>query len=76
MTDFDFDQGQLPIVGRNDDFTQFALQRRLEMRPGERLTFVATVVGTQPGQGTFEVQATSDSSPVAVTGRDTINILP
>lgn len=76
MTDFNFDQGQLPIVGRNDDFTQFALQRRLEMRPGEKLTFVATVVGTQPGQGTFEVQATSDSSRFPVTGRDTINILP
>ena len=76
MTDFDFDQGQLPIVGRNDDFTQFALQRRLEMRPGEKLSFVATVVGTQPGQGTFEVQAISDSAPVPVTGRDTISILP
>ena len=76
MTDFNFDQGQLPIVGRNDDFTQFALQRRLEMRPGEQLTFVATVIGTQPGQGTFEVQAVSDSSPTPVTSRDTVNILP
>ena len=76
MTDFNFDQGQLPIVGRNDDFTQFALQRRLEMRPGEQLTFVATVIGTQPGQGTFEVQAVSDSSPTPITGRDTVNILP
>ncbi len=76
MTDFNFDQGQLPIVGRNDDFTQFVLQRRLEMRPGEKLTFVATVVGTQAGQGTFEVQAVSDSSSFPVTGRDTINVLP
>jgi hypothetical protein len=72
----DEQQSNLPMVGRNADFTEFYMRRRLEMRPGEKLTFTAVVVGLQPGQATFEVQAISDRTAGTASGRDVIDVRP
>jgi uncharacterized repeat protein (TIGR01451 family) len=59
LTDFDYTNTNLAIENRNEDSTQFYIRRVNELRPGEELRFVATVVGLQAGQHDFGVQAES-----------------
>ena len=73
LTKFDRGETGLSLVNRNDDFTQFYLNRANELRAGEELRFVATVVGDQPGLATFEVKAESpDVIAGPSVGRDTV----
>lgn len=66
--------GNLPIRSNNEDYTQFLLERRNELRPGEELQFTAFVSGDLIGQGTFEVQAISDSTVGTVSDSTTLEI--
>ena len=71
---FDPMPGNLPIRSNNEDYTQFLLERRNELRPGEELQFTAFVSGDLIGQGTFEVQAISDSTVGTVSDSTTLEI--
>jgi hypothetical protein len=46
------------------------------MRPGDVLTFVASVQALQPGQATVEMQTSSDNSSITISANDTIQITP
>lgn len=72
---FDPNPGGLPLVRNSDDFTQFRLQRRLEMRAGDSIQFTAFIAGDQIGQGMFEVRATSDNTPGTVTGNASVQVV-
>jgi hypothetical protein len=72
------DDAGVPVVltGRSPDFTRFDLETRREMRPGDVLTFVASVQALQPGQATVEMQTSSDNSSITISANDTIQITP
>jgi hypothetical protein len=59
LTDFNYTNTQLLLVDRNDDYTQFRIQRARELRPGEELRFIGTIVGLTPGQYEFGIHADS-----------------
>ena len=71
---FDSMPGNLQIRQNNEDYTQFLLERRNELRAGESLQFTAFVAGDLIGQGTFEVQAISDSTVGTVSDSATIEV--
>ena len=71
---FDPAPGNLQIRSNNEDYSQFLLERRNELRPGEELQFTAFVSGDLVGQGTFEVQAISDSTVGTVSDSATLNV--
>ena len=66
--------GNLPIRTNNEDYSQFLLERRNELRPGEELQFTAFVSGDLVGQGTFEVQAISDNTVGTVSDSAAIEV--
>lgn len=74
LYEFDPAPGGLSIAVRNEDFTQFRLQKKFRMEPGEQIQFTAFISGDQLGQGTFEVQATSDNTIGSVTGSASIEV--
>ena len=49
LTKFDHGTTNLELVNRSEDFTKFFVRRRRELRAGEELRFIATIVGNQPG---------------------------
>ena len=71
---FDPMPGNLPIRTNNEDYSQFLLERRNELRPGEELQFTAFVSGDLVGQGTFEVQAISDNTVGTVSDSAAIEV--
>jgi hypothetical protein len=76
LTAFDFGSTNLDLVNRNENFTQFFVRRCLELRPGEELKFVATVVGTRPGPGNFSVQVQSIDTQGGKIASDTVTVSP
>ncbi len=76
LTDFNFGSTNLDLVQRSDDFTQFFVRRCLELRPGESLTFLATVTGQQPGQAEFRVTAASTDMTGTAVGSDVVMVAP
>ena len=73
---FDDADNEVPVVGRSRDFTRFDLEPRREMRPGDRITYTAVLIGLQPGQPAIEIQAFSDNTAGMVTARDSVTINP
>jgi hypothetical protein len=67
---------EIPIVSRSRDFTRLDLEPRREMRPGDSMTIVATLIATQPGSSFVEIQATSDNATGSVTAGDSISVIP
>jgi len=72
----DSSQGQLKIATSSADGTRFSLETRREMRSGEVLSFVLSVVSTVAGNSTVEIQATSDNTLGSVTGQSSIRAVP
>ncbi len=75
LVSFNYGSTNLDLVNRNDDFTQFYVRRALNLRSGEELKFIATVIGTQPGVADFRVGAESLDSPSAFDSA-TVTISP
>ncbi len=67
---------EIPIVSRSRDFTRLDLEPRREMRPGDSLIIIATLIATQPGSSFVEIQATSDDTAGLVTAGDSIAVIP
>ena len=74
LTEFNYGTTNLDLVGKNSDDTQFYVRRVVELRAGEELKFIATVVGIVPGLSNFSVQAQSLDSAGAING-DSISVL-
>jgi hypothetical protein len=55
LTRFDYGETKLGLVNRNDSFTRFDVKRCTELAAGEKLRFVATVIGAQVGESSFQV---------------------
>ena len=73
LVDLQEAQGRLArLPTSNTNPNKIELQRLLNFRAGDRVTFTATVRGIEPGTYPLEIQATSDNSIGEVTGRDQI----
>ena len=73
---FDDAGNEVTIEFRSADYTRFDLEPRREMRPGDKLTYVAVFIGVQPGRPTVEIQALSDNTAGMVTSSDSLSINP
>ena len=73
---FDEAGNEIEVVGRSRDFTRFDLEPRREMRPGDRVTYIANFIAVQPGQSFVEIQTTSENTAGLVTAGDSVTISP
>ncbi len=69
-------QTGLRIIRQSDDGSIVTFEPRLEMRPGETLSFPITLQTRQQGQITFAVQANSARSPSNIEATDTVTVIP
>ena len=73
---FDDAGNEVQIVSRSSDFTRYDLEPQREMRPGDKLSYIASLIGVRPGQSSVEIQAFSDNTAGMESARDTISINP
>lgn len=69
---YDWNSEQTNLQLEFNDKPFYRVMRALEVRPGETLTWIATVEGRAAGQATFEAQAKSVDVVGASTGSDSI----
>jgi hypothetical protein len=67
LTRFDYGESMLGLVNRNESFTRFNVKRCNQLDSGQKLRFVATVIGAKVGQYKFQVAVKSGQSNQSTT---------
>jgi hypothetical protein len=69
-------ESPIPASFTNAQKNEVKIDRILEMRAGETITMIASLVADQPGQPVIEVSAASDNTLGTVTGRAAVTASP